>query len=198
MRKSKKAMKYPAEIEEQMIRFYKTLSEKEQRRYMGLESLKLGEGSKKYIYELFGSDYHRLQKGLKELYSDEALEQKEIRKKGGGRKKAVDKLPGLEDIFLEVVKDNTAGSPMDENIKWTNLSQERIVELLAQRGFFVSVPVVKDLLKKHHFKKRKPFKSIAGGKSEFRDEQFQKIDRLKEEYQEQGNPVVSMDVKKKN
>ena len=46
MRKSKKAMKYPAEIEEQMIRFYKTLSEKEQRRYMGLESLKLGEGSK--------------------------------------------------------------------------------------------------------------------------------------------------------
>lgn len=80
-------MRYTTEIEEQMIRFYNTLSEKEQRRYMGLESLKLGEGSKKYICELFGSDYHRLQKGLKELYDDEALSQKRIRKEGGDVKK---------------------------------------------------------------------------------------------------------------
>ena len=191
-------MRYPKEIEEQMRRFYNTLSEKEQRRYMGLESLKLGEGSKKYIYELFESDYHRLQKGLKELYSDKALEQKRIRKEGGGRKKAVDKLKGLEESFLEVLKDNTAGSPMDENIKWTNLSQKRIVELLGEKGFSVSIPVIKDLLKKYNFKKRKPFKNIAGGESEFRDEQFNNIERLKQEYEKEGNPVVSMDVKKKS
>lgn len=191
-------MKYGKEIEEQMIRFYKTLSEKDQRRYMGLESLKLGEGSKKYIYELFGSDYHRLQKGIEELNSEEALSQKRVRREGGGRKKAVDKLEGLEEAFLEVLKENTAGSPMDETIKWTNLSQERIVGYLEEKGFKVSVPVVKNLLKNHNFRKRKPFKNIAGGESEFRDEQFKKIEEKREEYQKQGNPIVSMDVKKKN
>jgi len=190
-------MNYPPEIEEQMRRFYKTLSEKDQRRYMGLESLKLGEGSKKYIYKLFESDYHRLQKGIEELKSDEALSQKRVRREGGGRKKAVDKLLGLEEAFLEVLKENTAGSPMDENIKWTNLSQEAIVAYLGEQGFKVSVPVVKNLLKEHNFRKRKPFKSVAGGESEFRDEQFKNMEKIRAKYQEKGNPIVSMDVKKK-
>jgi len=189
---------YSQEIEEQMIRFYKSLTEKDQRRYMGVESLKLGEGSKKYIYQLFGSDYHRLQKGLKELENDELLYQSRIRREGGGRKRAVDKLEGLEEAFLEVLKENTAGSPMDEKIKWTNLSREKIVEYLEKKGFKVSVPVVRDLLKKNNFKRRKPFKTIAGGESEFRDEQFKNIENLKEKYHKQGNPVVSMDVKKRS
>ena len=189
---------YSKEVEEQMIRFYKSLSEKDQRRYMGLESLKSGEGSKKYIYQLFGSDYHRLQKGLKELEKDELLYQKRVRRVGGGRKRAVDKLEGLEEAFLEVLKENTAGSPMDEKIKWTNLSRDRIVGFLGEKGFKVSVPVVRDLLKKHNFKRRKPFKTIAGGDSKFRDEQFINIEELKEEYNKEGNPVVSMDVKKRS
>jgi hypothetical protein len=103
----------------------------------------------------------------------------------------------LNEAFLRVIKNNTAGSPMDESIKWTNLSRPQIAELLGEEGFSVGVSVVGDLLEKNDFRKRKPFKNIAGGKNEFRDDQFKNIERLKQEYEAQGNPVISMDVKKR-
>ena len=56
---------------------------------------------------------------------------------------------------------------------------------------------MEQLLRKHDFRKRKPFKNLAGGKSKFRDEQFKNIKRLKEENLKKGNPVLSMDVKKR-
>jgi hypothetical protein len=61
------------------------------------------------------------------------------------------------------------------------------------------VTVVDQLLEKHDFRPRQAFKSEAGKQNiPHRDEQFRNIERLKEEYQAQGNPVMSMDVKKKN
>jgi hypothetical protein len=63
----------------------------------------------------------------------------------------------------------------------------------------VSVTVVDQLLDKHHFRRRQAFKVEAGKKHiPHRDEQFNNIERLKEAYQSQGNPVMSMDVKKKS
>ena len=62
----------------------------------------------------------------------------------------------------------------------------------------ISVTVVKKLLKKHGFTKRKAFKSIPIGSSKDRNEQFEKIAQLKEQYLMDGNPVVSMDTKKKS
>jgi len=87
---------------------------------------------------------------------------------------------------------------MDESIKWTNLSRSQIAELLKKDGFSVGVSVVDDLLEKNDFRKQKPFKYVAGGNNAFRDEQFKNIERLKKEYLSQGNPVISMDVKKKS
>ena len=62
----------------------------------------------------------------------------------------------------------------------------------------ISVTVVKKLLKKHGFAKRKAFKNMSIGSSKNRNEQFEKIVQLKEQYLLDGNPVVSMDTKKKN
>jgi hypothetical protein len=112
-------------------------------------------------------------------------------------KKKVEILHGINDVFLQILKNNTAGSPMDENIKWTNLTEQRMEELLKEDGYNVGIKVVKQLLKKNNFRKRKPFKSIAGGNSEFRDDQFKNIESLKSLYISNGNPVISMDVKKK-
>ena len=88
---------------------------------------------------------------------------------------------------------------MNETIKWTNLSRPAIAQKLEEQGFKVSVTVVDQLLEKHHFRPRQAFKSEAGKKNiPQRDEQFKNIERLKQEYTAQGNPVLSMDVKKKN
>lgn len=88
---------------------------------------------------------------------------------------------------------------MDESVKWSNLSRNEMAEKLKQCGFSVSVTVIDQLLDKHHFRRRQAFKVEAGKKNlPHRDEQFKNIERLKEEYRVQGNPVMSMDVKKKN
>jgi hypothetical protein len=111
----------------------------------------------------------------------------------------LDTLIGLDDGFLAVLREHTAGSPRDERIKRTNLTRGEISEKLKENGFNVSVTVVDRLLEKHGFRPRQAFKSEAGKKNvPQRDEQFNNIERLKQEYQIKGNPVMSMDVKKRN
>jgi len=192
--------RYSKEIEKHMKQFYESLSEKDKRRYAAVESIKLGCGGKSYICQLFGCHFETLKKGLEELADEQKLFQNQdrIRNKGGGRKNKAETMAGLDEAFLSVLKENTAGSPMDENVKWTNLSHAKIAELLEKKGFKISITVVKKLLKKQGFKKRKPFKNVAGGNHKDRNQQFENIDKIKKEYNEKGNPVVSMDVKKKN
>ena len=69
---------------------------------------------------------------------------------------------------------------------------------MPKAGISISHTVVSKLLKKHGFKKRKAFKNKAIGSSENRNEQFENIAVLKKEYQDAGNPVISIDTKKKN
>ena len=106
---------------------------------------------------------------------------------------------GIDEAFLEIIADSTAGSPMDETIKWTNLSKKEIARRLEEKGYKVSVDIVKQLLKKYNFRKRKAQKTVSGKENiENRDEQFKNIERLKKEYEAEGDPVLSMDVKKKS
>jgi DDE family transposase len=86
---------------------------------------------------------------------------------------------------------------MRQEVRWTDLPYERIAEHLAEAGTPVSVPVVKQLLRKHGYVKRKAQKSKAMGSHPDRNRQFENIARLKREYLESGNPIVSMDTKKK-
>ena len=189
--------KYPSVVEKQMKRFFISLPEHESRRYAAVEALKLGHGGKKYICDLLGCHFLTLERGLAELESDEPLEIDRIRKSGAGRPPYEKKHSGIDDAFLNIIDHHTAGSPMDETIKWTNLSRQDLANALKEVGFDVSVTVVDQLLKKHDFRRRQAVKSVAGGRAENRDEQFQNIERLKGEYLANGNPVISMDTKKK-
>lgn len=189
---------YPANIEVQMQRYYQSLSEKDRRRYAAIEAVKLGYGGQAYIRRLFGCHHETLQLGLKELQDETALLEERIRQPGGGRKSAFETIVGLEHAFLHVLEQHTAGSPTDETIKWTNLKRHQIAELLKDEGIDVSVTVVDQLLEKHNFRKRQAVKTLATGKSEDRNEQFETIERLKQTYQAAGNPVMSMDTKKEN
>jgi hypothetical protein len=188
---------YPEEIEEQMLNFYNSLSEKDRRRYAAIEATKLDYGGDSYICRIFHCDAKTITRGQRDL-TQHLSKKMLIRKSGAGRKLVMDKIMGLDDAFLSVIADHIAGSPMDETIKWTNLSRKAIVENLEKKGINVSVTVVKQLLKKHDFRSRQAFKSEAGKKNiPHRDEQFKNIHTLKQTYTEAGNPVLSMDVKKR-
>jgi hypothetical protein len=178
--------------------YYQSLSEKDRRRYAAIEAVKLGYGGQVYIRQLFGCHHETLALGLRELEDKTALEEERIRQSGGGRKSAFKRIDGLDEAFLRVLERHTAGSPMDEIVKWTNLNRHQIATLLKAEGVDVSVTVVDQLLKKHHFRKRKASKTLATGASEYRNEQFETIERLKQSYQAAGNPVMSMDTKKEN
>jgi hypothetical protein len=189
---------YPGEIEVQMQNYYQSLSEKDRRRYAAIEAVKLGYGGQAYIRRLFGCHHETLKLGLSELKDKARLEKERIREPGGGRKSAFETIAGLDEAFLRVLERYTAGSPMDEKVKWTNLKRHEIAILLKEEGIQVSVTVVDQLLKKHNFRKRKAVKTLATGESEHRNEQFETIEKLKETYQASGNPVMSMDTKKRN
>jgi len=189
---------YPPEIEQTMQRFYRCLSEKDRRRYAAVEALKLGWGGKSYISQLFGCDDESMQLGLAELNDETALKMSRIRQPGGGRPKALEIIEGLDEAFLRVIAQHTAGSPMDETLKWTNLTRQEIAQLLEQEGIQVSVNVVDQLLKRHHYRKRKAQKRLAIGAHPQRNEQFENIERLKQSYEAARNPVLSMDTKKEN
>ena len=124
---------YSDEHEQTMVRLYMSLSEKDRRRYAAVEANKLGHGGIKHICALFGCDDKTVTKGMSELMDDDALALRGIRKPGGGRKRRIDSEKGLDEAFLEVLKDNTAGDPMDDKVKWTALGRSDIAAELKKR-----------------------------------------------------------------
>ena len=190
--------KYSEKIEKQMKAFYDSLNEKNRRRYAGIEAMKLGHGGQKYISDVLGCHFQTVMAGIAELTNGTETPENRIRKPGGGKKKIIDQVGNIDEVFFEILKDHTAGSPMDEKVKWTNLSQKEISNAFKARGMDISPHVVKQLLKKHGFVERKMQKTATMKDSEDRNEQFERINELKEEYSKSENPIISIDVKKKN
>jgi Rhodopirellula transposase DDE domain len=188
---------YNADIEKQMQRLYSSLNEKDRRRYAAIEAVKIGWGGISYIGKLFGCDYYTVKFGIRELDDEEAMNMDEVRRQGGGRKSSLESIEGLDDTFLRVLKKHTAGSPMDEKVKWTNLKRHEIAELLETEGIKVSVTVVDQLLEKHGYRRRKAQKRLSTGHHPQRNEQFENIEELIEAHQDEGNPIISMDTKKR-
>jgi hypothetical protein len=190
---------YFPEIEHAMQRYYHSLSEKDRRRYAAIEAIKLGHGGISYISKLFDCHPKPIRRGIAELQDEQVLNEQRIRQPGGGRKRVVETMDGLSEAFLRIIEHNTAGSPVDASIKWTHLSRQQIADLLSEEaGLSVSVTVVDQLLKQHHFRRRKASKTQATGAHPQRNEQFEKIEQLVGDYQQVGNPVMSMDTKKRS
>ena len=191
--------RYSAAIEEQMAAFYQSLSEKDRRRYAAIEACKLGRGGLSYMARVLSCDRHTIAQGVQELEDVAELQRSRIRRTGGGRKRSQESIRGLDAGFLQVVEHHTAGSPMNAAVKWTNLTRQEIVDYLAtEHGITLSVTVVKQLLRDQGFVRRKAQKRRRTGECAQRDAQFTKIADLKEDYTSRGNPIGSMDTKKKN
>ena len=72
--------------------------------------------------------------GINEITNGTETPYGRIRKPGGGKKKIIDTVENIDDVFFEILKDHTAGSPMDKKIKWTNLSLKDISKAFESKG----------------------------------------------------------------
>jgi hypothetical protein len=145
---------YSISMEEEIIVFYNSLREIDKRRYAGLEAKKLGRGGKAYICRLLKCDYKTINKGIGEIELGNLKDNGRSRISGGGRKLKV-KDKQINEVFLEVINLHTAGTPTEDGVKWTYLNQEEIAEKMRAKEVKVSRFVVKQLLNKFSFVKRK-------------------------------------------
>jgi hypothetical protein len=189
---------YSETIAENLKFVFSQLSEKGRRLLAGLEAQKLPRGGQQYIADLLGCSPKTVRRGEKELADTNLLpETARIRHKGGGRKRTLEQQPELNAQFEQVLAENTAGSPMNEDILWTNLTPNQIAEALSKPEYSVSAYTVKQLLKNNKFKQRKARKSLSLGTCLFRDEQFKNIAAIRKEFFAAGLPIISIDTKKK-
>lgn len=98
----------------------------------------------------------------------------------------------------EAVADRTAGSPVDERIRWTNRSPAEIATETVAKGFSVCADTVRRILTEElGLRRRQAVKDEAGSKFPDRDAQFEHITGRRAWYERCGWPVISIDTKKK-
>ena len=186
---------------EQSRQFFKTLSEKDRRRFVALEAERLGWHGVEEVSQFYGIHPHTVRQGKRELANSLQDEHPErVRKPGGGRKPAESHYPDIDAVFLDILDKHTAGDPMNGEIRWTQLGDEEIRNHLHARGYQVGIPAVKRLLKKHHYHRRQAAKKKTFKSDPDRNPQFEVIEVVNKEEEDAGrlNPILSIDTKKKS
>ncbi|MEA2058968.1 MAG: hypothetical protein U9P10_00205 [Thermodesulfobacteriota bacterium] len=132
---------YPPEAEAVIAGFYESLNERDRRRYAGIEAFKLGHGGQNYIAKILGCSKKTVRKGaaevsglpmrtVQECIGKAPAESRKIRKSGGGHKPYWVSNPDIDEQFMSVLREHTAGDPMNEKVRWTNLREWEIAETL--------------------------------------------------------------------
>ena len=137
-----------------------------------------------------------IQAGLKELLSDPGESHGRVRRAGGGRKPLAEHDPGLLDALVALVDPVTRGDPMSP-LRWTCKSADRLASELTASGHVVSERTVSRLLHSLGYSLQSNRKTIEGKEHPDRDAQFRHISRRVVALQRRGQPVVSVDTKKK-
>ena len=157
-------------------------------------------GGKAHIVTLTGTTYPTLKAGKADSVNDEVVYSNRIRKEGGGRKPITEIFPGITDIIEQIIDGNTYGDPCKE-LHWvaSTLSLRKISDILVEEhSISISHVKVSQLLSEMGYSKQVNQKmEQVGVPSPYRNEQFEFIDRTAHEYLENGDPVISVDTKKK-
>src|SRR5712692_3363122 len=189
---------YSPEIEQLLCQYSQSLSEKDRRRCAALEAIKLGHGGTRYIAKVLGGDPQTVQDGmreLKQLPADPAG--RRVRKPGGGRKKTEVKHANVIQQVQDTIKNRTAGDPMRQDVVWTDLTPQEIAKSLQAQAVCAGPRIVRRILDGLGLARRQMLKVLPGGDSPHRREQFRHLAHLIQEFLEAGNPVLSIDTKKK-
>jgi len=140
--------------------------------------------------------YSTIVRGLHELKAGEVAGPGRVRRSGGGRKSLVAKDPNLLSDLESLVEPTASGDPQSP-LRWTSKSVRMLASHLKDSGHSVSYQSVSELLADAGYSLQANRKTREGSSHPDRDEQFRYINQLVREFQGDGQPVVSVDTKKK-
>jgi transposase len=171
------------------------LDERQRRLYLAAETKDLGPEAIQVVATAVKCSPATIYRGLKELDSGEVLSER-IRRPGAGRKRVEVEDENIKHALLRLVAPETRGDP-ECPLLWTNKSTRTLVAALKDDGFSVSSTTVGRLLRELGYSLQANVKTKEGGQHVDRDAQFRHINTKIKEHQEAGNPVISVDCKKK-
>jgi len=160
--------------------------------YLGTEAEKIGFGGISKVSRDSGSDRKTIRRGVTE--SKQPFPKERVRKKGGGRKKLIDKDTTLVNDLEAVLEPK--GDPMSL-VQWTTKSLSHLVESLENKKHVIKKSALANLLGDLGFSLKANKKNIEGVSHPDRDAQFKHIKETCDTFEQAGNPIVSVDCKKK-
>ncbi len=188
-------------LKEKLGKLLPILDERQKRIYLATEAKYLGRGGLTKISKLTGVSRVTINSGVLDLEtnlkeSDKKVPSKRIRQEGGGRKKKTDLDDNIRKSVLEIVSPHTMGNPMNPLV-WTSKSLRKIAALVKEKGHNISHKLVGVILNEEGFSLQSNRKTDDGGTHIDIDAQFEFINTKVTSFLEDGNPVISVDCKKK-
>ena len=172
------------------------LNERARRIWAATEAREAGRGGITLVSRATKISYSTIVRGLHELTSGEEAESGRVRRRGAGRKRALEKDPHLL-ADLEALVEPTASGDPESPLRWTSKSVRTLAEHLQLRGHEVSHQLVAELLSGAGYSLQGNRKTREGTEHPDRDEQFRYMNRQVKRLQADGQPVISVDTKKK-
>ena len=173
------------------------LDEKGRRLFAAAEARTLGWGGIKLVSEITGIARSTIGRGLAELDGKTPLSgDGRVRRRGGGRKPETAKQPGLLEALERLVAPATRGDP-ERPLLWASKSYRHLADGLRELGFSVSHQLVGRLLDRLGYSLQANVKTREGSHHPDRDAQFKHINERVTDFLAAGQPVISVDTKKK-
>jgi hypothetical protein len=194
-------MSITAEAREQLsLRFevlMPHLNERQRRLLLATEARLLGHGGVRAVARVAGVSETTVRAGVFELEEgQEPFPEGRVRRGGGGRKSAAALDAGLVPSLLALVEPDERGDP-ESPLRWTTKSLRHLAGELARQGHPVSAPTVGNLLRDNGFSLQGNAKTLEGDQHPDRDGQFRYINEQAKDHQAAGEPVISVDTKKR-
>ncbi|MGH9190177.1 MAG: ISAzo13 family transposase [Acidimicrobiales bacterium] len=171
------------------------LNELQRRVVAGSMAEAIGRGGKTAVATASGLSRNTVIKAQAEVAAGIEPTQR-LRPPGGGDKPAIEKQPGLAEALDELVHPETRGTPMSA-LRWTLKSTYELARELQAQGFRASAELVRRLLHQMGYSLQAPSKQVEGSSHPDRDGQFRYLNDVVAERLGAGEPVVSVDTKKK-
>ena len=177
------------------------LSEKCRRIWAATEARAIGKGGVSLVSNATGMSQTTIRAGIAELANGafgegEDAKHARIRAPGGGRKGIETRYPGITAALYSLIEPGERGQP-NSPLRWTTLSLRKLAEQLNLLGYPVSSTTVMKMLHAMGFSTQALSKVLEGKEHIDRDRQFRHIANESQLYLELGEPVISVDTKKK-
>jgi len=174
------------------------LDEKQKRLFAASMAITIGRGGIAQAHRVTGLAINTIKAGQRELSEGTVEKKGKIRKSGGGRKRVEARDAGLHESVRRIVDDSTYGNP-ENPLSWTTESLRKIAgELEAKRGIKINYCTVGRILDELGYSKQANQKMLQIGEPHpDRNEQFEFINMNTRLFIESGEPVISVDTKKK-